>query len=174
MFCIGGGAMNKVVKKIKGFTVVELIVVMAIIATLAAIIVPFLMKYVDNARVAKVNTNARHVYSAAMYAVTAHTAGLNSNNIFPNTVYVGNSSDLIGYSSGGGSCDMSNYLGADFTGYFAFVTDASGCGCEYAIWSANPISAASVQQLSAQDVQNNVLTSATGCYPLKEDPSAGP
>lgn len=148
---------------LRGFTIVELIVVMAIIATLASIITLMLFRYTDSARISKLKTNARHVYGAATYAIADSMASSTFNGITPNTIYTGDESDLIGYSNGGGRCNMRNYLGTDFTGYFAFVTDSSGSACEYALWSSNSISASDVEQLTEQDIE----TDHVGCYPIK-------
>lgn len=153
--------------KLKGFTIIELIVVMAIIAALAAIITPMLFKYTDEARLSKLKTNARHVYGAAAYAIADRVAYSSSHGITPNTIYTGDASDLIGYSSPSGStCDMTNYLGTDFTGSFAFMTDTTGSGCIYALWSNSPISASDVEQLTEQDIETKYI----GCYPIKEGP----
>lgn len=150
---------------LRGFTIVELIVVMAIIATLASIITLMLFRYTDSARISKLKTNARHVYGAATYAIADSMASsnFNFNGITPNTIYTGDESDLIGYSNVGGRCNMRNYLGTDFTGYFAFVTDSSGSACEYALWSSNSISASDVEQLTEQDIEAKKI----GCYPIK-------
>lgn len=157
-------------KKLKGFTIVELIVVMAIVATLSAIMIPYLLQYIDNSRIAKVNTNARHVYGAATYAIADSLAGTSAAaGILPDTVYTGSDADLIAYEAGGGRINMTNYLGSDFTGYFAFETDPSGSGCIYALWSNSPIAPADVEPLSLQDVKNTASSGLVGCYPLKED-----
>lgn len=60
--------MKKILTK-KGFTLIELIVVIAILAILAAILIPSLTNYLAKAEQAKNLANARSVYSEATLAL---------------------------------------------------------------------------------------------------------
>lgn len=66
----GGLLMNKDGKKVKGFTLVELIVVMLILAILAGMFIPSLIGYIDKANESALQVQTRQLYQAAQVIAT--------------------------------------------------------------------------------------------------------
>lgn len=50
-------------KKMKGFTLIELIVVIAIIGVLCALLIPSMMGWMTKSRISTANTNAKEIYN---------------------------------------------------------------------------------------------------------------
>lgn len=66
----GGLLMNKDRKKVKGFTLVELIVVMLILAILAGMFIPSLVGYIEKANESELQVETRQLYQAAQVIAT--------------------------------------------------------------------------------------------------------
>ena len=63
-------------KSIRAFTLIELIVVIAIIGVLAAILVPSMIGYVGESKMSTANSNAKMAYeNSAIYATECECAG---------------------------------------------------------------------------------------------------
>ena len=68
----------------KGFTLIEIIIVLIIIAILAAIAVPAMMKYINDAKQDGLITDLRLVHLAVTYAVVLASAdGVPESTLFP-------------------------------------------------------------------------------------------
>ncbi len=70
--------MKKLSKDNKGFTLVEMIVVLVILAILAAILIPGLLGYIDDAKNKQVELHGKAVYTAAQ-SVASKYYGTNKN-----------------------------------------------------------------------------------------------
>ena len=116
--------------KTKGFTLVELIVVIAIIGVLAAVLVPAMLGYMRDSKISQANQNAHAVYTAAQAAVTKHCTANGTADTKDEVTFSGSATSHVQLFTGFG-----DYLGDQFKGNYAFQTSASGDTINWAIWS---------------------------------------
>lgn len=149
--------------RVKGFTLIEVIVVIAIIGALAVIIVPSMIGYTHQARATVITGNARNVYNAAKMAVIE---SFDEKNIVPGEIYFGNDSGDAHASGSSDDLSVGKFMGDDFHGHYAFVISDGGNDVLYAVWSNNnAISASEVRQYTADEVENDITGKGIGSYP---------
>lgn len=106
---------NKMKKNSKGFTLVEIIVVLVILAVLAAFTIPTMLGFVNDARGKALIAEAREVYVAAQATATEYMA--QDSTITDATMGTSLSSAAVGATSSaptGASATMLDYLLKDF------------------------------------------------------------
>ncbi|WP_050738865.1 type II secretion system protein [Acetobacterium bakii] len=121
---------NKMRKKTKGFTLVEIIVVLVILAILAAFTIPTMLGFVSDAKSKALIAQAREVYVAAQAAGTEFSLGTNSELINSATLATAANVDVA-------TKQMRKYLKNDLTAVStgAAATGAAATGADNAFWT---------------------------------------
>lgn len=157
--------MNK--KKLRGFTLIELIVVLAIIAALAAILIPTMIGYTRQARAHTAIANAKNVYSgAALALLDLHTNDEEAMPAGDSGVFMG-SNGTVAQTSSGTQIDISKFMGEDFSGYYGFKISADGNSVEYAVWSSKPINATQVGIYTEDQILASAKSQCIGSCPVE-------
>ena len=110
-------------KKQKGFTLVELIVVIAIIGVLASILIPSMMGFVKKSKYATANANAKEIYNnLTVYATQLYVSkGITGG--FPNVTV---SKQYLRDTYNSMSEKERQAMSVDLEGYFGVVYDSNG------------------------------------------------
>ncbi len=135
----------------KGFTLVELLVVMAIIAIIAAIFIPNVIGFMRDSKISAANANAKTIHSTAIAYVQQEC---------------GKGKTVSSEAGTGTSGCMKDLLSHDFLGNWAFVVSPTGDGVTYALWSREVKVSTTDKQLSSDDQEDMSLKEMVGCYPL--------
>lgn len=149
--------------KLKGFTLIEIIVVIAIIGALAAILVPTMIGYTREARASVITGNARNVYNASKMAVVESLEEITING---GEIYIGDDSGTAHAVGGSDDLSVGKFMGDDFKGHYAFVISDSGNDVAYAVWSNNyAISPNEVRIYTSDEIEKDVTGKGIGSYP---------
>lgn len=150
-------------RKLRGFTIIELIVVIAIIAVLAAIIVPSILGYMHQANASAITANARNVYNAAKLSVFESGE---KRTIHGGEIYTGDDSGTAHASGGSDDLSVGKFMGEDFKGHYAFVVSDDGKDVLYAVWSnKNNITSGDVRMYTYDEIERDVTGKGIGSYP---------
>ncbi len=126
----------KALRNKKGFTLVELIIVIVIIAILASIAIPSMIAYIKKANIAAAESNCRAVYSAAGSAVSAALAQDKT----LSAAYTRNSTGTWAGTGGTGDtlyiADLQTLLGANFPGH-QIIINITGTSVTSVDWFKN-------------------------------------
>jgi type IV pilus assembly protein PilA len=134
---------NKMKKNSKGFTLVEIIVVLVILAVLAAFTIPTMLGFVNESKGKALIAEAREVYVAAQATATEYRAGYDTTDLTDANLQTALGSRAVVVATKGSadaddkaSFTMQTYLESDYT--IRAATDAADLAAAKKTASKNP------------------------------------
>ena len=119
--------------KKKGFTLIELIVVIAIIAVLAAILIPAMLGFIKKSKITSANSAAKSIFTAAQSALTdMDTEDTYNTGVWTNTFFIDDCKGSFTSNAGAGAgtgktstADMQKVFQQKVYNYFTDITKLS-------------------------------------------------
>lgn len=160
---------SKRARKLKGFTLLEMIVVMAIIGVLASIIVPNTVSQMRQARIEEANSKAKQVYQAVQDYCTRMqikkvplTAPAGEPAAFPYTTPTGTDKKILVQFVGAKADDLKNalicYMGGQTNSGYAYV-EVEKSAAKFGQWAGSKDDTTAIfgeypNELNANKVKN--------------------
>ncbi len=171
--------MRNLKKKAKGFTLIELMIVVAIIGILAAVAIPAFMKYIRRSKTAEATMNLRKLFdSSVSYYQEEHSdrQGSAIQKMFPITVVQAPAGGVANFCDGGASIKRVPPVGGDFKDAtwqalnfsvddpylyaYTYTSDGSGIGAEFTAAANGDLNCdgapSTFERVGSVDEENNV------------------